>query len=331
MRIASLGAEQAGFRTVPAVLHVGPNDVKAFEIKDATTKMWSSETAVLQREFTGHVSDVQSVTTSPDGQLLLTASCDGTARLFEVATGAELVCVASADGGKSWAAVAPDGLSDASEQGRRMVGFRFAGKLPGATIGQFYRPGLLAELMRGERPMAKTQLGKTLPPVLKIVSPKARSLTNDHVIVAVDAEDQGGGISGVALYNNDARIAAEPESTRDGKVIHYSFKLVLNRGVNQVRVTASSSDGSWEAVPAEIALNCTRRMERKGRLFVVALLQNLLFVSGQVAAFLFAHLGSIKKCGRDVPNKRLTGSPPSLPRSEGPRPSLCPRHCPSIL
>jgi hypothetical protein len=243
--------------------------------KDATVKMWSAETALMQREFTGHLSDVQSVVTSPGGQLLLTASRDGTARLFEIATGAELVCFASAHGGKSWAAVAPDGLFDASEQGRRLMGFRFAGKLPGATIGQFfgqfYRPGLLAEFLRGERPMAPTRLGRSLPPLLKLVAPKLRTTTEDEVIVAVDAEDQGGGVSAVALYNNDARIAVEPKTSREGKIVHYSFKLKLNRGVNQIRVNASSNDGSWEAVPAEIALSCSRRLDRQSRLFVVAI------------------------------------------------------------
>ena len=241
--------------------------------KDATVKMWSASTAVMQREFTGHSSDVQSVVTSPDGQLLLTASRDGTARLFEIASGTELVCFASANGRKSWAVIAPDGLFDSSEQGRRLMGFRFAGKLPGATIGQFfrqfYRPGLLSEFMRGERPMAQIQLGKSLPPLLKLVAPKVRITANDDVNVRVDAEDQGGGLSAVALYNNDARVAVEPKTSREGKVVHYSFNLKMKRGVNQIRVTASSSDGSWEAVPAEIALSCSRRLDRQSRLFVV--------------------------------------------------------------
>jgi hypothetical protein len=241
--------------------------------KDGTVKMWATRRDQMLREILLHATDITSVALTPDERLVLSASLDGTARLFDIATGAELATLASTHGGKSWAVVAPDGLFDASEQGRRLVGFRFAGKLPGASIGHlfghFYHPGLLAELMRGERPMAKTQLGKSMPPVLRLVSPKARSLTNDQVMVTVEATDQGGGVSSPAIYNNDARLAVEPEIRREDKVTRYSFKVPLNRGVNQIRVTASSGDDSWDAVPAEVALTCTRRFDRKSRLFVV--------------------------------------------------------------
>jgi WD40 repeat protein len=242
--------------------------------KDATAKLWDTSTRQLVREFAGHSTDLQSVAPSPDGRLLLTSSRDGTVRLWDVATGTELVCLASSGGGKNWAVVAPDGLYDASESGRHMMGYRFAGKLPGAIIdqffGQFYHPGLLAEIFHGERPMAPVQLGVSLPPQLKIVAPKVRSSTNEQVIVAVDAVDQGGGISAPQIFNNGARIAVEPETILDGDTNHYSFKLALARGVNQIRVTAATKDGSWEATPAEIELHCSRPLDRKSRLFVVA-------------------------------------------------------------
>lgn len=242
--------------------------------KDATAKMWDAKTRLMVREFGGHSTDLQSVATSPDGQLLLTTSRDGTVRLWDIATGVELVSLASSNGGKNWAVVAPDGLFDASEPGRRMMGYRFASKLPGAVIdqffGQFYHPGLLAEIFRGERPMSPAQLGTSLPPKLKIVSPTVHSLTNDHVTVAVDAVDGGGGISVPKIFDNGARIAVEPAASRDGDTVHYSFKLPLARGVNQIRVTAANKDGSWEATPAEMELRSSRPANRKGRLFVVA-------------------------------------------------------------
>ncbi len=242
--------------------------------KDATAKMWDTANRQLVREFTGHGADLQSVAVSPDGRLLLTASRDGTVRLYDVATGVELVSLASTSGGKNWAVVAPDGLFDGTEAGRRMVGYRFTGKLPGASVDQFfggfYRPGLLAEIVRGDRPMAATQMARRVPPVLKIVSPKVRGTAEAQVVLMVDAVDQGGGISAPRIYNNGARLALEPEATREGDTVHYSFKLNLAAGRNQIQVTAASDDGSWEAIPAEIELNSTRRLERKARLFVVA-------------------------------------------------------------
>ena len=242
--------------------------------KDATVKLWDTNTRLLVREFAGHGSDIQSVAASPDGQLVLTASRDGTARLFDVATGVELVSLASGNGGKNWAVVGPDGLYDGSEGGRRMIGYRFSSKLPGASVdqffGQYYRPGLLAEILRGDRPMAQAQMGRRLPPVLKIVAPKVRSSADAQIVVAVDALDKGGGVSAPQIFNNGARLAVEPEAKRDGDTVHYSFKLDLASGGNQIRVTAASDDGSWEAIPVETELSYTHRPDRKGRLFVVA-------------------------------------------------------------
>jgi hypothetical protein len=105
---------------------------------------------------------------------------------------------------------------------------------------------------------------------LKIVSPTVHSLTNEQVIVAVDAVDGGGGISAPQIFDNGARIAVEPEASQDGDTVHYSFKLPLARGANQIRVTAANKDGSWEATPAEMELRSSRPIDRKGRLFVVA-------------------------------------------------------------
>src|SRR5687767_8233461 len=122
--------------------------------KDATAKMWDGNSRQQVREFTGHGADLQSVAVSPDGRLLLTSSRDGTARIYDVATGVELVSLATSQGGKNWAAVGADGLFDGSEAGRRMIGYRFSSKLPGASVDQFfghyYRPGLVAELFRGD-------------------------------------------------------------------------------------------------------------------------------------------------------------------------------------
>jgi Tol biopolymer transport system component len=242
--------------------------------KDATAKLWDGNSRQQLREFTGHGTDVQSVAVSPDGKLLLTSSRDGTARIYDVATGVELVSLATSQGGKNWAAVGADGLFDGSEAGRRMIGYRFSSTLPGASVDQFfghyYRPGLVAELFRGERPMAAAQMGRKLPPVLKIVSPKVRATPKAQIAVEVDATDKGGGVSAPQIYNNGARLAVEPTAKREGDIVRFSFPVTLGAGNNQLRITAASDDGSWEAIPVELELNYMHRPERKGRLFVVA-------------------------------------------------------------
>lgn len=243
--------------------------------KDAVARLWDTNTRQMVREFNGHGNDIQSVRPSRDGTMLLTASRDGTVRLFDHATGMEVASLSTTNGGRNWAVVSPDGLYDASETGRRMIGYRFSTKLPGATVDQFfkdfYHPGLLAEIMRGERPLAPKQLGQQLPPILKIVSPKPRSTTEDgKVTLVVEAEDQGGGVSVPQIYNHGAHVVAKPEAKTEGKTTTYTYNLDLAAGANQLRIVSASADGSWESIAVEIDLSSSKRPERKPRLFVVA-------------------------------------------------------------
>ena len=243
--------------------------------KDAVARLWDTSTRQMLREFNGHGNDIQSVRPSRDGNMLVTASRDGTVRLFDHATGLEVATLATTNQGRHWAVVSPDGLYDASDAGRRMIGYRFSTTLPGATVDQFfqefYHPGLLAEIMSGERPIASRQLGKQLPPVLKVTSPKPRTTYEDgKVELVVEAEDMGGGIGAPRIFNNGSRLAIEPAAKRDGKIVTYTYQLQLANGANQIKVVAGSEDGSWDSIPAEIDLSSTQRPERKPRLFVVA-------------------------------------------------------------
>ena len=129
-----------------------------------------------------------------------------------------------------------------------MIGYRFSSKLPGASVDQFfghyYRPGLVAELFRGERPMAAAQMGRKLPPVLKIISPKVRSTSDAQIVVEVEATEKGGGVSAPRIYNHGARLAVEAAAKREGDIVRFSFPVSLGAGNNQLRVTAASDDGS---------------------------------------------------------------------------------------
>jgi WD40 repeat protein len=122
--------------------------------------MWDTATGQMVRKFTGHSADVVSLAVSVDGRTFLSGSRDGTAKLWDLATGRELLTLTTDATRKTWAVVAPDGLFDASEAGRRAMGFRFT-KLPWAELDQVfndcYRPGLLAEVFRGHRPFNPKQ------------------------------------------------------------------------------------------------------------------------------------------------------------------------------
>ena len=236
-------------------------------LSDATT-------GLLARTFVGHTADIVAVIPSADGRTFLSGSRDGTVRLWDLATGRELLTLTTDGSRKTWAVVGPDGLFDGSESGRRALSFRFT--KVGAEVDQFfaecYRPGLLAEVWRGERPFAAKPLGRSKPPLVKIVQPKSRVSTTQDATVAVDVTDQGGGVSGLAVEINGARVAAKGKSepAPDGKATRSSFTVALAPGTNKIRVRAASGDGSWESAPTEIELIYPRSPDHRSRLYVVA-------------------------------------------------------------
>ena len=63
----------------------------------------------LLRILQGHERDVTASAWSPDGNLVVTASADSTARIWDAHTGRELIQLLSHTGGVNTAAWSPDG------------------------------------------------------------------------------------------------------------------------------------------------------------------------------------------------------------------------------
>ena len=64
-----------------------------------------------------------------------------------------------------------------------------------------YRPGLLAQILRGERPLPDRRDGECSPPELKIISPLAKTVATAEVIVEAEARDRGGGVGRLHLFH----------------------------------------------------------------------------------------------------------------------------------
>ena len=144
------------------------------------------------------------------------------------------------------------------------------GRLPfNRFFRDFYHPGLLADIWQGQRPMPDIQLGRSLPPIVRILSPKAGEVETAEVTLEVQATDQGGGVSNWALFQNGARVLAPGQTRQEGKVLYRSFRVGLIEGENRLSVTAASGDGSWDSEPAELTLGYERPLA-KSRMYVLA-------------------------------------------------------------
>jgi hypothetical protein len=135
---------------------------------------------------------------------------------------------------------------------------------------EFYRPGLLTEVLAGSRPVPEVHLARSPPPKLRILSPRPGEIKNQNITVEVSAQDQGGGVANLSIYQNDARVLADGDSRQSGKTVLRTFQLSLIEGKNHLRITATNSEDSWESEPAEIVLSYDRPLERKSDLYIVA-------------------------------------------------------------
>lgn len=237
----------------------------------------------LLRVMLGHTSAVTSLAIAPGGRHLLTSSLDGTSRLWDLEKGEELIRLVAVDGGVEWVTITPDGLFDGSAGARQLVAFRVPGVDKPVPLDRFfkdfYRAGLLASIAEGQRIKAKLQLGESMPPLVKILSPGSGPVAAAEATIRVEAVDQGGGIAGVSIYQNGARLPAAGATTRKGQAVEHSFDVRLVKGQNRFRVLATNSDGSWEAEPAEITLNCEKATS-DSRLYLVAVGINAYAESG---------------------------------------------------
>jgi WD40 repeat protein len=232
-------------------------------------------TGVPVRTLVGHGGEIQSVIPNPDGKTALTASRDGTARLWDLTTGRELLTLTTDGTGKAWAAVSPDGLFDGTEGGRRSLGYRFR-KGGFGDADQFFaegfRPGLLAEVWRGERPFPARPLNRSQPPLVKLTAPKGRTAADATVTLTADVTDQGGGVGAVVVENNGVRLSVptKGEPGAAANVTRVTFTVPLAPGANRVGVRACTADGSRESAAAEVEVSLPRAPGQRGRLYVVA-------------------------------------------------------------
>lgn len=229
---------------------------------DGTAKLWEISTGKHIQTYRGH--PIKCVMVTDDGRYVITGGLlDPTTRIWDLKTGKELCALISLDL-DDWVVLNPGGYFDASEGARKHVYFVKGMEIYSLDqfFEDFYRPGLLAEVITG-KPVERKEINiadilkKSPPPTIEIISPKVGEIfTRAEIEVIVKAADTGGGMEDIRLYHNGKRVS---EITRAIKVVAKkqknsttkTFSIALLNGENSLRATAYSK-GRIESRPYEL-------------------------------------------------------------------------------
>jgi len=179
------------------------------------------------RKLAGHdnASLIRSFAFTQDEQVMASSASDNTTRLWSVTTGKMLATVVAFEDG-NWLVVTPNGLFDGSPTAWSRFLWRFSEKTfdvlsPEAFFSEFFRPGLLAELLSTR----KVPDGKSIAtldrhqPFVKIAARydvstdviKKGALVSSRTIrveVTVSQPTKGSGAQDVRLFRNGSLVKA---------------------------------------------------------------------------------------------------------------------------
>lgn len=239
--------------------------------QDETLKLWDITDGRLLRTLAGHVNAVEGIAYSPDGDTLAAGGRSGM-RLFDPFTGKELCQLHSFDN-DDWLVTTPEGLFDGNEGGQQRVFYRVGEGLEIAPVAfyrdSYYRAGLLARLMKGERLLPTSHFKGRMPPKIEIQSPADSSVVDvAETTLRFTLTDQGGGIGPVQVRRDGSthEVGEAIASTAQSKT--YSVQIPLAPGKNRIVVTFRGSDRDLRD-EKEVRIICSKGIVRAD-LYVLA-------------------------------------------------------------
>lgn len=223
--------------------------------EDGAVRLWDAATGQELRALTGHAGRVSSIAFTPDGRWLFSGGFDGSVRVWNPSTGTTEAILNSISGSEDWAVVTPEGLFDGSRQGtQKLIAWRAQGRVLAAS--QYYNtystPGLLGQILAGTALQPVVHLSSLkLPPIVHVsLPPEGKVVHQSRVTVKIEAQDEGGGIAQVRLYQNGKLVAARQPSP--SPQVQYSFDVTLLPGQeNSLKALALGND-SVESAPDEL-------------------------------------------------------------------------------
>lgn len=210
------------------------------------------------------------------GEKLLSASFDGSVKLWQPSEGQALANCVKLRGSDDWVVTDPRGLFDGSSQGQRLLDWRLGEQLFSLEqfFNSYYTPGLLARLLTPEKASELPQQSlasrpPAAPPRVRILTPRTGDkIEGPSATVELEITDQGGGVTEPALYVNGHRLpASRGRALTEGRHV---FEAPVIEGSNVFRATAFNNDKSMESKPDWVRVSGQTAPPREPSLHLLA-------------------------------------------------------------
>jgi WD40 repeat protein len=236
--------------------------------------VWDVEKAKLLRRFSGSTAYLNSVSFLPCPEPALNGVCpvaspylfaageDAATHIWDFSSGELLARLYSLASASDWLVITPDGLFDGTPGAWRQILWRFRDNLFDVApvemfFNEYYRPGLLSELMAGGRPQAPRDIAgvdRRVPhvevkfPGTPPATPAAERNMTLQVVVRESPPDarhpRGSGARDVRLFRNGALVKHWPRvrSPAAGGNIALEARVAILAGENRFTAYAFNRD-----------------------------------------------------------------------------------------
>ncbi len=229
---------------------------------DHTASVWDVSSERVVQTLRGHTTRVTDIAT--DGTFVFTSSGDGTNRIWDLATGNELIALYTFVDQREWLAITPDGYFDASVNGARFIRYRIPGTnhlIPLERFrSRFEVPGLLTKILAHENHRGENSSAVPLPPQVSLVDPAtSRELDSHEVVIRAKASSRGS----LPVTKLRVLVNQKPYSVNEGYFpiddpklgdVTAEWKIELPVGKHEVSVVAYN-EMTFEISPSIELLN----------------------------------------------------------------------------
>ncbi len=248
-----------------------------------------SQTGALVSTMQGHDDVISAARFSPDGKRVVSSSVDGTTRIWNTATGEELIqLIASPSPYGQWLAITPAGFFNSSS-----IASDFAAVVQGIkayAIAQFheslYRPDLVTARLGGDplstyaKEASVLDLGKILdsgdPPELTLLESRTKTVSGG-ISVTVRIKNGGGKIGKRLIWSVDGHTQgitfppALKEGGMDAVFVEQILKGDVEKNNHTIEVVAHNAANTFASEPYRFEVGPFGVAKRPPRMYVLAI------------------------------------------------------------